>query len=84
MSDAQGRSQPIPLLIIGFRPFHLLAAAFAAVGLPVWYFAPGDVWPAGGYLASGAWHAHEMVLGFAAAVLAGFLLTEACRFLGGL
>ena len=52
------------------------------MGLPVWHFAPGDVWPAGPYLAGGAWHAHEMVFGFAAAVLTGFLLTAARAWTG--
>ena len=55
---------------------------FAAVGLPIWHFAPGGVWPAEPYLAGGAWHAHEMVFGFAAAVLAGFLLTAARAWTG--
>ena len=67
---------------MGFRPFYLLAGAFAAVGLPVWHFAPGEVLPAGPYLAGGAWHAHEMVFGFAAAVLTGFLLTAARAWTG--
>ena len=70
------------LLTVGFRPFYLLAGAFAAVGVPVWHFAPGDVWPGGGYLAGGAWHAHEMVFGFAGAVLTGFLLTAARTWTG--
>jgi len=67
---------------MGFRPFYLLAGAFAAVGLPVWHFAPGEVLPVGPYLAGGAWHAHEMVFGFAAAVLTGFLLTAARAWTG--
>ena len=35
------------LFTIGFRPFYLLAGAFAAVGLPIWHFAPGELLPAG-------------------------------------
>ena len=69
-------------LTIGFRPFYLLAGAFAAVGLPVWHFAPGELLPGGPYLAGAAWHAHEMVFGFAAAVLTGFLLTAARAWSG--
>ena len=68
---------------MGFRPFYLLAAALAAVGVPVWHFAPGDLLPAEPYLAGAAWHAHEMmVFGFAAAVLTGFLLTAARAWTG--
>ena len=71
-----------PLLSIGFRPFYLLAAAFAAAALPIWQFAPEDLRPAEPYLAGPAWHAHEMVFGFAAAVLTGFLLTAARAWTG--
>jgi uncharacterized protein involved in response to NO len=59
----------------GFRPFFLLAAAFAAAIVPVWLLALlGHVDP-GSYLGATYWHAHEMVFGFAVAVIAGFLLT---------
>ena len=52
------------------------------MALPVWHFAPGDLLPAEPYLAGPAWHAHEMVFGFAAAVLTGFLLTAARAWTG--
>ena len=71
------RALSSPLLAIGFRPFYLLAAAFASVAVPAWHLRPEGLLPSGGYLAGPAWHAHEMVFGFAAAVLAGFLLTAA-------
>ena len=50
--------------------------------MPVWHFAPGALLPGVPYLAGSAWHAHEMVFGFAAAVLAGFLLTAARAWTG--
>ena len=80
MNDARG--QAVPFLAIGFRPFYLLAGAFAAVGLPTWHFTPGALLPGEPYLAGVAWHAHEMVFGFAAAVLTGFLLTAARAWTG--
>ena len=80
MNDA--RAQAVPVLAIGFRPFYLLAGALAAAGLPIWHFAPGALLPGGPYLAGAAWHAHEMVFGFAAAVLTGFLLTAARAWTG--
>ena len=80
--NASAGERQIPLLTVGFRPFYLLAAAFAAAGVPVWHFAPGDVLPGEPYLAGSAWHAHEMVFGFAAAVLTGFLLTAARAWTG--
>ena len=77
-----GRGQAVPFLSVGFRPFYLLAGAFAAAGLPIWHFAPGALLPGGPYMAGAAWHAHEMVFGFAAAVLTGFLLTAARAWTG--
>lgn len=64
-----------PLLALGFRPFYLLAAIFAAAALPVWVVSYLANRPVGGYLSGAAWHSHEMLLGFAPAVIAGFLLT---------
>lgn len=67
---------------LGFRPFFLLAAV-AAVALMV-------LWPAvwRGQLAlpsdypAVAWHGHEMLFGYAAAVIAGFLLTAVRNWTG--
>jgi uncharacterized protein involved in response to NO len=67
----------VPLLAKGFRPFFLLSAAFAALALPLWlalFAASVDAVP---YFGPMYWHAHEMVFGFAVAVVAGFLLTAA-------
>lgn len=64
-----------PLLAKGFRPFFLLAAAYAALFVPVWVLVFTGEAAAGAYLPAFTWHVHEMVFGFAVAVLAGFLLT---------
>lgn len=62
------------LLDLGFRPFYLLAALLGAVAIAVWLAVyTGADW--NGYLAPVLWHQHEMVFGFALAVIAGFLLT---------
>ncbi len=61
---------------LGFRPFFLLSGLFAALTVPLWAYmyatgyTPGGVWMDGV-----VWHAHEMVFGYTAAVIAGFLLT---------
>lgn len=63
------------LFNLGFRPFYLLAALFAAFAVPAWVAElAGHGWPPG-YLEGLAWHQHEMVFGFALAVIAGFLMT---------
>ena len=59
----------------GFRPFFLLAAAFAAAIVPLWLLVLAGVTRPTSYLDPVLWHAHEMVFGFAVAVIAGFLLT---------
>ncbi len=59
--------------------FFPLAAAYAAVALPVSVLAmqTGGGWPPG--LATTAGHGHEMLFGFALAVVAGFLLNRVGR-----
>jgi uncharacterized protein involved in response to NO len=59
---------------LGFRPFYLLASVFAALSIPLWALQfSGLLTPA--YLAAPVWHAHEMLFGFALAVIVGFLFT---------
>jgi len=70
------------LFNLGFRPFFLLAALFAALSLPVWAAQFFGVLPAVGYVAGVAWHAHEMVYGFTIAVVTGFLFTAARNWTG--
>ncbi len=59
----------------GFRPFFLLAAIYAAAIVPIWVAIVLGVVPPSVYFDATTWHAHEMVFGFACAVIAGFLLT---------
>jgi len=84
MGTAQQKNKPtaMALLALGFRPFYLLAAVFAIVAIPAWLvsYAGGDL--AGNYLQGIAWHSHEMIFGFAAAVIAGFLLTAVRNWTG--
>lgn len=70
------------LLGAGFRPFFLLAALFAAIGVPLWVaFLHGTGLPRGA-LSLLAWHQHEMLYGFVAAAIAGFLLTAVPSWTG--
>ncbi len=71
-----------PLAAKGFRPFFLLAAAFAACILPVWMLSLAGVFAPDAYLDPTYWHAHEMVFGYAVAVIAGFLLTAVSNWTG--
>lgn len=67
------------LFAYGFRPFFLLAAAFAVLQMPLWILELWQIVPSTGGV---AWHAHELIYGFVAAVIAGFLLTAARNWTG--
>jgi uncharacterized protein involved in response to NO len=69
-------------LSVGFRPFFLLAAGWAAVAIPLWLamFGGGAEVPTA--LPPVIWHVHEMVYGYGAAVVAGFLLTAIPNWTG--
>jgi len=72
-----------PFFRLGFRPFFLLGSVLAMLAIPLWimglngWFA--DWQPTGGWL---AWHRHELLFGFAAAIIAGFLLTAVQTWTG--
>lgn len=59
------------LFALGFRPFYLLAGAYAALAVPLWALQYAGLLPGANLF----WHAHEMLFGYAFAVIAGFLLT---------
>jgi len=59
---------------LGFRPFYLLASAFAALSIPLWALQFSGVLPHT-YLSGPVWHAHEMLFGFVLPVIVGFLFT---------
>jgi len=74
----------IPLLSYGFRPFFLGAALWALLAMVLWVGSLAGLWQlAPGYGAL-AWHAHEMLFGYASAVVAGFLLTAVPNWTGRL
>ncbi len=72
------------LFSYGFRPFFLSAGLWALLGLPLWlhqffgditlptHFTPLD------------WHIHEMLFGYVAAAVAGFMLTAIPNWTGRL
>ncbi len=69
-------------LALGFRPFYLGATLLAALAVPLWLLAVLGWWPVATTMPMIIWHAHEMLFGFAAAVIAGFLLTAARNWTG--
>jgi len=70
-----------PVWQLGFRPFFLVAGVFAAIAMVLW----SGIWFGGwrlGAVAPVYWHAHEMIYGYALAVVAGFLLTAVRNWTG--
>ena len=80
-NETSPRNPPL-VLQEGWRVFFMAAGLYAVVALGVWLvwasgladlpFAPGPI----------AWHAHEMVFGFAFAAIAGFFLTAVPNWTG--
>lgn len=67
----------------GFRPFFLGASAFAIVGMAMWMAVLLFSYPIElRNITPFQWHAHEMIFGYAMAVIAGFLLTAAWNWTG--
>jgi uncharacterized protein involved in response to NO len=71
-------------LSYGFRPFFLCAGIFAGVAMIVWIGALSGFWRVGGSEGPIAWHAHEMLFGYASAALGGFVLTAVPNWTGRL
>ncbi len=67
---------------LGFRPFYAVAGLFAIIAVAAWLFVYRGALPSGNYLNSVFWHGHEMVFGFAVAVMSGFLLTAVRNWTG--
>jgi uncharacterized protein involved in response to NO len=70
----QAPAHKFALFALGFRPFYLLASAFAALSIALWALQFSGALPHA-YLAGPLWHAHEMLFGFTLAVIVGFLFT---------
>jgi uncharacterized protein involved in response to NO len=70
------------LFALGFRPFYLAAAIFAALSVPLWAARFAGWLGEWVYYSESVWHAHEMVFGYAFAVIVGFLFTAVRNWTG--
>ncbi len=70
------------LLNFAFRPFFLLGTLFGVLAIIAWITAMHGItwWTPPADITS--WHAHEMLLGFATAAIAGFVLTAVATWTG--
>ncbi len=71
-----------PLLRLGFRPFYILGALLAFASVPVWIAAFLGWMTLDVPVTPLLWHAHEMLFGFATAIIVGFLLTAVKAWTG--
>lgn len=65
-----------------FRPFFLFGALFSALAIFVWVFSLFHKTLVSPPLGLHFWHSHEMIFGFVAAIIAGFLLTAVQNWTG--
>ena len=73
----------IPLFRLAFRPFFFGAGIFAVLSIFIWMlvYVHGLNLEFSGMTPT-TWHAHEMIFGYAMAVIAGFLLTAIKNWTG--
>ena len=76
------RPEPIALLSYGFRPFFLGAALWACIAMVLWLGLLSGFWTFAIAYGAVAWHAHEFLFGYVAAVMTGFLLTAIPNWTG--
>lgn len=82
---ARRRSYAGPALFsYGFRPFFLGGAIWAAAAVPLWTFLYVGAIGLPSALSPTDWHIHEMLYGYGAAIIAGFLLTAIPNWTGRL
>jgi uncharacterized protein involved in response to NO len=81
-SEPAGAPRVFVVFDYGFRPFFFAAAAWAAIAVAVWLAALSGRIGLASALDPVAWHVHEMVFGFAAAAIGGFILTAIPNWTG--
>lgn len=83
VAGATSKGLTPPVLRLGFRPFFLAAGLFSIIAMMIWmasYLFSITLNHSG--IAPAIWHAHEMLFGYAIAVVAGFLLTAIKNWTG--
>ena len=80
--EQPARHAGMAILNLGFRPFFSGAAIFSFASMLAWTGLYVFHWHWQPALPGVIWHAHEMVYGYAMAVIAGFLLTAVRNWTG--
>jgi len=85
MSESGEKRRPYqgPVLFsLGFRPFFFLAGLLAATLLPIWVMRVTGLGFENLQSLTSLWHAHELLYGFVASAVAGFILTAVPNWTG--
>mgnify|MGYP003373796934 CR=1 FL=1 len=67
---------------LGFRPFFLLGSVWGVLQIAIWVIFQAGWLPSIPYHDPVVWHVHEMIFGFATAIMAGFVLTASQNWSG--
>jgi uncharacterized protein involved in response to NO len=70
------------LFSFGFRPFFLFAALWAAVTVPLWVTASVFAATPPRIVLTQDWHVHELLFGYAGAVIVGYLTVAGANWTG--
>ncbi|UPQ87458.1 NnrS family protein [Vibrio sinaloensis] len=82
ITDARIEHSITPLLRLGFRPLFLLGAVYAPVSILAWIWMLNHGQPSALQVPALWWHVHEMLFGFAMAIVVGFVLTAVQNWTG--
>lgn len=75
--------EKIPAVLrLGFRPFFFLGVLYAFIAIPVWVWMFRTGQPEVLSVPALWWHVHEMIFGFAMAIVVGFVLTAVQNWTG--
>ena len=82
ISDPAKEKTVAPIWQQAFRPFFLFAGIFSILAMSVWAAVLAGKFTFTPYGGVFFWHAHEMLFGFVAAIIVGFLLTAVQSWTG--
>ncbi|WP_354624152.1 NnrS family protein [Psychromonas sp. MME2] len=82
ITDNHTEQQLLPLFRLAFRPFFLVGTLFAIFSAITWGLLLFATITLPSQLPPTLWHAHEMLFGFAGAIILGFLLTAVQNWTG--
>ena len=82
ITDNAKEQQLIPVFRLAFRPFFLAGTIFSVISIILWGLILSGKVLMPSMLPPTMWHAHEMLFGFAGAIILGFLLTAVQNWTG--